>query len=44
LNTFMQATFSLKNNFTLLTLLSNGSGSYGKNNFGVAIILRKKLN
>ena len=44
LNTFIQASFNLKNNFNLLTSLANSSGSFERNSLGVGLILRKTLN
>ena len=44
LNTFIQASFNLKNNFNLLTSLANSSGSFEKNGLGVGVVLRKTLN
>ena len=44
LNVFVQTTFNLKNNFNLLTSLSNSNGSFENNSLGGAIILRKSLN
>ena len=44
LNTFIQASFNLKNNFNLLTSIANSSGSFERNSLGVAVILRKTLN
>lgn len=44
LNTFIQASFDLKNNFILLTSVANTSGSFGKNSVGLGVVLRKILN
>ena len=44
LNTFIQASFNLKNSFNLLTSFANSSGSFEKNGLGVGVTLRKTLN
>jgi hypothetical protein len=44
LNTFIQASFSLRNNLSLLTSVANSNGSFARNSLGIGVVLRKTLN
>jgi Capsule assembly protein Wzi len=44
LNTFIQVSFNLRNNFNLLTSIANSSGLFERNSLGIGVILRKHIN